>query len=273
MWCRLEKLAIKVRAIVWLHTLRLWRYRLNLLNLVITDLLWISIYALGITSFIPQTEWSSVIPVAFWGFVIWSIITYSVWLIGGWIHFVIAIGVVEEHILANTSLALFLAGRSLVGLAVALSICVILGTILQWYASIPILCGSSSIPIIVLGLTLTLAMSISYAITVAFVGLKFGISPLAIDVTNILLFVVGGIATPIAKLPYPLKMIALIVPYAHAAEIVRYGALGIRPFLGFELELCIALLCVALMILIALTTLRLVMKSILRNDIKGVGRM
>ena len=90
----------KVKAVLWLHILRLWRYKFSFINNVFSIMLWITIFVLGALMFIPKEQMSYVAPITFWGIVMWNIMSNSVWFIGGWSWFFISQGFVEEHFCA-----------------------------------------------------------------------------------------------------------------------------------------------------------------------------
>ncbi len=93
----------RFKAIVWLHALRLWRYRFSFINFIITDLLWLLLFLLGILLFAPSNLLRIMVKHAFWAVTVWYVISHSLSLTGGWITFFMSIGMIEEHMLAGIS--------------------------------------------------------------------------------------------------------------------------------------------------------------------------
>ncbi len=268
----MSRTVIRIAAVLWLHTLRLWRFRLSFLNLVLSETLWMLIFMLGAMSFVPREEWSFVLPTIFWSIVVWNLVAYSAWFVAGWMNHVIALGLVEEHLVTDVSIPLFLAGRSVVCISVATSIAIALGSALSQYLGIDMLGSIENAALLLLGLALALIMGVSYALILAALGLRWGVPPLALDVTNVLFFVVG-ISTPLRSLPPELRYVAMLVPYAYPTELVRYGALGIEPLLGLETTLMMSLALTVAMVSISIATFRYCMELVRKYGVKGVGRM
>jgi len=93
----------RLKAILWLHTLRLWRYKWSFLNMVLSHAAWIFLFILGALLFVPGEYLGVAVKAAFWTIVAWNIISMFSSLIGGWMHFFISLGMVEEHILRGIS--------------------------------------------------------------------------------------------------------------------------------------------------------------------------
>lgn len=92
----------RVKAILWLHTLRLWRYKWSFLNLVLAEAAWVFLFVLGALLFVPGEYLGFAVKSAFWTIVAWNIISQCSSLIGAWMNFFISIGMVEEHILRGS---------------------------------------------------------------------------------------------------------------------------------------------------------------------------
>ncbi|ABM81261.1 ABC transporter permease [Hyperthermus butylicus] len=264
----------KLVAIVYLHALRTWRYKYGFINAALTMFLWVAIYVLGVIIFMPNEKLGEMMPHIFWGIVAWNIMTFTVLYTAGWtIWFVVNVGLVEELMLHNTSIALFLSGRLI---TVAGQTAIMLPLL---YMLVRHIAGQKPSLVkhpllLVYGLATMAIMALSYGLLLAALGLRLNIPGTLLDVTDFLLFLIGGIAAPVAMLPEPIRWIAIATPYSHAVEIIRYGATGLEPYLGLRTELILSALIAAAMFAAAYAVHRWVEESyIRRHGVKGVGRM
>jgi len=262
----------KVKAVIWLHILRLWRYKFSFINNVFSIMLWITIFVLGALMFIPKEQMSYVAPITFWGIVMWNIMSNSVWFIGGWSWFFISQGFVEEHIIVNTKPSLVFAGRVLTGLSITLLASFTLYLIFSGMFGTDLL-KIYNLEYLVLGLLCVLIISVSYSLILAAISFRIGVPGTAIDIVNFLILIIGGIIAPVSKLPEPIRVIAIMLPYSHPAELVRYGVAGINPILGIEGETIISPLIAVLFVILAITLFNNVEKRIRKHGVKAVGRM
>jgi len=263
---------LKIRAILWLHALRFLRYKLSLTNYVITIILWYAIFVLGALMFIPREQLPQIAPLTFWGLVMWNIISNSVWLIGGWTWFFVSQGFVEEHILLNTKPSLVLIGRAFTGLLVST-----IATILVMIVFIGIV-GKAIVEIhnsvlIVIGLVEIVIMAICYGLFLAALSFIVRVPGTLLDVANFMVFIIGGIGVPIHRLPNVLKYVAIIIPYSHAAEIVRWGIANVEPYLGTNLELLISAVITLSMLITSIYVFEVVENHVKRYGVRAIGRM
>lgn len=252
--------------------LRLWRYRYSFLNMALNSTLWVTIFLLGAIMFMPSERLHEGFPLIFWGITMWTIMSNSVWLIGGWTGFYITMGLVEEHLIAGTSSTPILIGRTIPGLSVSTAV------ILLIYFVLSSMIGTSTSivvnpPLLLLGLILLTIMSISYGLILSAISFRTGIPPVLLDIANFIVFIIGGIATPIASLPPEIRTITFLIPYSYPAEIVRYAAIGYEPILSLELELLVSSIVSSMMLASALYAMRLAENYIKKNGLKAIGRM
>ncbi len=262
----------RIKAIIWLHFLRLWRYKFSFLNNILTTILWLTIFVLGALMFIPPEQWSDMAPIALWGIIMWQFLSSSVWYIGGWTWFFISQGFVEEHLLTNTSPVPVLVGRAITGLSVTLAASLLVALVFTGLAGTAVLSVDNPL-IVLLGLTLLATMTISYALLLSAASFRIGIPGTILDIANFISFILGGLAVPIAGLPEQIRPIALVIPYAHAAEIVRYGVRGLEPYLGFTNELLVSIAFALTLALTARIVFKRTMRYIRIHGVKAVGRM
>ncbi|MET1127891.1 MAG: hypothetical protein ABWW70_01040 [Thermoproteota archaeon] len=264
----------RIAAVVYLHALRTWRYKYSFANSAINMTLWIAIFILGTLAFVPAEQLPTVAPYLFWGIVSWQMISVTVMYVAGWTTWVLLVlGMVEEHMLHNTRTLHVLLGR-MISIAAQLAVALPLT-----YAIVAFAAGGpfplARDPLLVgYGLAAITAMAFGYALVLAAASLRTSVPASLLDMANFLLFVVGGVAVPVSRLPGPLRAIALAIPYSHAAEVVRYGAAGLEPLLPLRTEILASGLLAAALMAAGYAAFRLVEDVyVRRSGVRGVGRM
>ncbi|WFO75179.1 ABC transporter permease [Desulfurococcaceae archaeon MEX13E-LK6-19] len=262
----------KTKAILWLHLVRLERYKYGFLNMILTNMLWYMLFLLGALMFIPEGEFQLFAIITFWGVVLWSMMNNSVWLIAGWTWFVIATGIIEEHIVCGVNPLALIMGRFVTGFTVSLIAIPIIALVFTGLAGLALF-NIYSIVFLLLGIGLLLAYSSLYAIVLAALSLRTHVPGVMLDIVNIFMYIIGGIGVPVSRMPSGLREIALLLPYTHAAELTRYGAVGLEPYIGIATEVIVSILYLLLMATIAYIVVKRVEEYIKKHGVKGVGRM
>ena len=261
----------KFLTIVWMHVLRMWRLKTGYVNTVVNTSIWLFIFALSVFAFTPAERVPEVAPYVFWGMLMWALMSYNVWFIAGWTWWFIGLGMVEEHLLTNTSPIPVLLARGVVGVSLAALTVLILSPIFYFIGG-PAVYSVTHPAYLALGLLTLYTMAASYALTLAAISFRIGVPGVILDITNFLAFFVG-ILTPPTYLPSGLRAVSLAIPYTHAAELVRYGAAGAEPLIGIGTEAVAAVAIAAGMAGIAVVAQRLSLKAIRKYGVRGVGRM
>lgn len=261
----------KFLAIVWMHVLRMWRLKTGYVNTVVNTSMWLFIFALSVFAFTSPERVQVVAPYVFWGMLMWSLMSYNVWFIAGWAWWFIGLGMVEEHLLTNTSPIPALLARGVVGVSLAALTVLVLSPIFYFIGG-PVVYSVTHPAYLALGLLTLYVMSASYALTLAAVSFRIGVPGVILDITNFLAFFVG-VLTPPSHLPAGLRAASLAIPYTHAAELVRYGAAGAEPLMGVGTEAITAVAVAAAMAGMAAVAQRLSLKAIRKYGVRGVGRM
>lgn len=261
----------KFVTIVWMHVLRMWRLKTSYVNTVVNTSIWLFVFALSVFAFTPAERVPEVAPYVFWGMLMWALMSYNVWFIAGWSWWFVGLGMVEEHLLTNTSPTTVLLARGVVGVSLAALTVIILSPIFYFIGG-PAVYSVTHPAYLGLGLATLYVMAASYALTLAAISFRIGVPGAVLDITNFLAFFVG-ILTPPTYLPPALRAISLAIPYTHAAELVRYGAAGAEPLIGVSAEAFVAVAVAAAMAGMAAAAQRLSLKAIRRYGVRGVGRM
>ncbi len=262
----------KLRAVLWLHTLRIWRYKYSFLNMTLNLIIWVIIFILGALMFLPSGGIARALPIIFWGIVMWNIISSAVWLIGGWTDFYLSQGFFEEHTVTNTSSFLVLSFRAIAGLVLSALATVFTYAIISSISARNLLTAQNPI-FIMLGLTLLTAMAISYGLIISAISFRIGVPNMMLDIMNFLLLIVGGLATSISSIPEPLRYVALLIPYSYAAELVRYGTIGMETYMPLNTTLTITFSLTMIMVAASLYSMKKIERYVSKNGLKAVGRM
>ena len=257
-------------AIAWAHMLRAWRMRIQLANWAATDALWILLIIYAILAFTDPGEYGEAVPLAFWSVVAWSLISSPTWVIGNWVKSYIYLGLMDANEVAGASHRLFLALRVMPSVTISVAVAVIAAPIL--YASTGIWPAAvEDLPLLLASLGAIVLMAVLYSLSLAWIGLRLEVPGPILDIMNLALFAGGGVGVDLSLLPAPFRAIAMIVPYSHPAELLRYAATGNPPYLGFWGEVLATLAGIAVLALIELSLYRLAIKHYRSVGPRGVG--
>jgi len=262
----------RLKAILWLHLLRLWRYRVSLINSALSTTLWILLFLLGALMFTPSRTIAETIPAVFWGIVMWNIISNIVNLISGWTRFYLSQGFVEEHMLADTSPFLVLLCRPITGLSMSLLAVAFTYFIIEALSPIPIAVAVEPI-VLTLGILFLIAMSTSIGLILAALSFRIGVPGMFVEILNFTLLIVGGLTAPLSNLPDYLRSIAVFIPFSYPAELIRLGTVGLKSWLPLDALISISsTLCLAISLL-AFIVMKWMEDYMKKNGLRAIGRM
>lgn len=264
---------LKIKAILYLHSLRTWRFKYSFINSTINLGLWVAIFILGALIFMPSEEIPAAVPYIFWGIILWTMMSSGVWSVGGWSWFIMSLGMYEEHSIHNTPLIALLSGRSLTVVMDTLLITPVMYFLMIKIAGSPVTLVSHP-AMIALGVATMFVMSLSYGLILSAISFRIGVPGTLLDISNFLLLVLGGIVIPIGRLPEGMRYVALAIPFAYPAEVVRYGASGSPTYLPTWISVGLALGLSAGMLVTAILLFRYVEMNYLRRyGPRAIGRM
>ncbi len=261
-----------LKAILWLHLIRLSRFKYSFINMIIVDMLWYMIFLLGALTFVEPSRFAEVSAITFWGIIAWSLMNNSVWLVSGWTWFVLAMRLVDEHMLHNVNPIAFIAGRIVTVASVTAASVPLVALILTATIGLHIPWPANPL-VLVAGFLLMAAYSLLYSIILAALSLRTSIPGPMLDITNIFMYIIGGFGVPVSMMPRYLRSAALLVPYTHAAELIRLGALGTHPYLGVGTEAAASLAYLAAMLAAAYLVSARVTRYIRIHGARAIGRM
>ena len=266
------RLIREARAMLWLHLKRAVRYKYGLVNWGVIEFLYMAIYMLGALAFSSRSEWPQVSRYVFWGILAWSLVSTPTWTIGNWTRFYVNMGLWEQHELAQASHSLFLGLRIIPALITG-----VIGSLSAYLfiiATVGVnLAVKGSAILLAAMLLLLVVQAATYGLLLSYLSLLTSTPGPMLDVFNLLLFIVGGIGVPVASLPREARYIALVTPYSHAAELIRWTAMGTPPYLGVAGELLAGLATTAGLMATAYLVRVKAYKTARANGVKGIGRM
>lgn len=263
-------LPLHIKAMLWAHMLRSYRMKLSLINWGLIDFLWLAIYIIAVIAFTSPESYQQVIPMVFWALVAWSFISMPTWSIGNWARFYINHGLFESHEISRASHALFLSLRIIPSMIMGL-ISVAAASIFLYLVTDTYPFRIMNIGLLAVSLAFLLLQSLFYSLTLAFLSIRLSTPAPLLDVMNLAVFIMGGVAVPVDAIPHPLRIIALLIPYSHPAEILRYSVVSRSPYLGLEIELMLAVAYTLILFIIMMATYRNSLYIARVRGVKGIG--
>ncbi len=258
---------VKVKAIIWLHTLRLWRYGMSFINMVLSQMLWILLFIMGVLLFVPPEHLTVALRMAYWTIAAWSIISSFSSLVGGWTSFFILMGMVEEHLLRNTSPFTTIIGRVLTGTTVSFAIIIVMGYAFSWIFG-RVLMTVEQPALMLLAFLLLIVESLSYALSISATSMRTSISEQFLEILNF--GIIGLLIVPVSALPGYARLIYLTIPYVGPTYMVKV-AIGSESPVLVKWATSISLIEAVLMVLIALRLMKSVEDHVRRNGVRAVG--
>ncbi len=266
----LRRWGAHLAAYAWVHLLRMRRLAFSLVNWGLVDFLWLSIYVFSVLAFAEPEAYPAIVPTVFWAMVAFSLMSTPVWTVGNWVRFYIGMGLLEEHEFAGASHSAFLAMRALPSIPMALVAGVGAAALLYAATGVnPLRVGDPFL--LAASLAAILAQATLYSLLIAFAGMAMRTPTPLLDFMNFFLFMARGIAVPVSALPEPLRVVAVLTPYSHPAELMRHAVTGMEPYLGLEGEVLATLAYMAILGVAAWVASRWALRRVKVWGAKGIG--
>ena len=256
-----------IRAIIWLHSLRLWRLRYSFLNMVISNAMWILLLILGVLLFVPKGEMRYALSSAYWTIACWSIVSNFSSLIGGWSNFFISLGMVEEHLMRGVSPFLVIGGRLVVAAVVSAVTILFMGALVGSLFSVPLF-SLSSPELALIGFAAISLQSLFYGLTISALAMRASVSEQFLEILNFA--TIGIMMVPIKAIPGSLRTIYLAIPYVAPAYLLKVAAGSESQYL-LPLAVMISALETVLFSLVAFLTAKNAASYVKRNGVKAIG--
>ncbi len=257
----------KIRAILILHTIRLWRYGMSFLNMIISQTLWILLFILGILLFVPSEHLATALRLAYWTIAAWTIISSFSSLIGGWTNFFIMMGMVEEHIIRNTSPFTAIVGRVLTGTTVSFAIIIAMGYFLEGIFGKDLMAFKDPL-LILAGFLFLIVESLSYALSISAASMRTSVSQQFLEILNF--GIIGILIIPISMLPTQVRIPYLSIPYIAPVYLMKVAVGAEHSFLLRE-ALLISIVESSAMAIFALELMRTVEHYVRKNGVRAIG--
>ncbi|MDK2464283.1 MAG: hypothetical protein QI223_05885 [Candidatus Korarchaeota archaeon] len=257
---------VRLKAVLWLHTLRLWRYRYSFLNMILSEAAWIFMFVLGALLFVPSERLGVAVKGAFWTIVAWSFVSNFSSLVGGWMNFFISIGMVEEHLVRGFSPFRTLLGRVVTGLSVVVASLLFMAALVGGAFHVDLL-RTERLWLLLAGMGLLAVQSLSYGFTVASIAVRTSVPNNLLDILDGV--VIGLLMVPVQALPEALRLIFLCIPYVAPAHLVKL-ATGAGEGLEYS-ALAIAGVEALVMAVVAAWATKWAIRWIRRNGVRAIG--
>ncbi|RLG53961.1 MAG: hypothetical protein DRO00_02505 [Thermoproteota archaeon] len=258
---------VRMKAVLYLHTIRLWRYKWSFLNMILSEAAWVFLFVLGSLLFVPKEQLTTVVKGAFWVIVAWSMISNFSSLVGGWMRFFISIGMVEEHLLRGFSPFKTLLGRLVTGSTVIISSLLFMAVLVKGAFNVDLL-TVDQIALLIIGMALLAIESLSYGFTVAAISMRTSVPGNLLEILN--LGVIGLMMIPIHSLPERTRLIYLCIPYTAPSHLVKIAISSVPPELVREALILSTMVCVT-MLIFAILAMKLANLWIKKNGVKAIG--
>lgn len=258
---------IKLVAIVWLHFLRLWRYRYNLINMIVSNAMWVLLLILGVILFVPSEEFNSAVKTAYWTIACWSVISNFSSLVGGWTNFFISLGMVEEHLMRGISPFLVIGGRLSTATAVSVLTILFMGALIQSLFSAPVfeLLNPS---LALFGFIAIALQSLFYGLIVAALAMRISVSEQFLEILNFA--IVGLLLVPMRIVPVPLKLLYLVVPYIAPTHLLKISC-GSEDQSFLMPAIAISLIEAVSLCFLAYIVIRMTEEHLRKNGVRAIG--
>jgi len=260
------KWATKAKAIVWLHVVRLWRYKLSFLSIAVSSVLWLFLFILGVLLFVPPEGQREASLQAFWVVFAWSFVSSGTWLMGAWVRFLISVGLVEEHMLRGVTPYEVMYGRVIpflfdVFLTTAIAVLVIGTTFSVNVFEV------KDTWILLLGVVLMFLQSLSYGLVITSLSMRTGVPGQLLDVVNML--TIGLLILPAERIPASVRPLFYLIPYTAPMQLIRCGLSGSRDYFALAEGLAV----LAVLLTAAASAARSTLRYLRREGVKAVGFM
>ncbi len=256
----------KVKAVIWLHLVRLYRYRLSFFGMVLSNIMWVLLALLGVLLFISPEQFNEATKAAFWSIVGWIFLADFSNLVGGWTNFFISLQMVEEHLIRNTSPFLVLLGRGVTALIVTVMSSTAMGLVFGSLFSVDILWLSDPALFLIAALLLVVE-ALSYGLIIASLAMRTTISYNFLEIASFVL--VGLFIVPLDVIPQGLRLIFLSIPFVAPVHLMKVAAGASH---GYLVEsLMISSLESLAISSITIYSIRKTTEYIMRQGVKAVG--
>lgn len=257
----------KVKAILWLHTIRLGRYKWSFLNMILSYVVWMLLFILGMLLFVPQNLLGETLKAVFWTILAWNVISQFSSLIGGWMGFFISIGMVEEHILRGLSPFKVVTGRVIPSFSVIVVSQLFIAALLNEMFRINVL-GVNNLFLLAFSFALLAVESLSYGLVIAAISLRTSIPHAMLEILNFA--VIGLLMIPANALPETLSLIYLLIPYIAPAHLMKIATLSGMNALYLE-ALVISIIETSVFLVTAVYSVVKSERWIRKNGVRAVG--
>ncbi len=256
----------RVKAIVWLHLTRLYRYKLSFVGLVLSNLMWVLLYVLGMLLFISPGQFNEAVKASFWSIVGWILLSNFSSLVGGWTNFFISLHMVEEHLLRDTSPFSVLLGRGVTAIIMAAASATFMGLVFGALFSVNVLEVYSPL-LFSAGMVMLTVQALSYGIIIAALSMRTSISYGFLEIASFVM--VGLFIVPVQVIPEGGRLLFLSVPFVSPVHLLKVAAGAASGYM--TVGIMISLFESLLLPLISLLVTRRTLREIMIKGVRAVG--
>lgn len=221
----LQSILLEVRASAEVGVKTYFRYVAWLIADIVSTPAWLVLFVLPVLLFLPKEQWSdpTTLNFIFWGFILWDVVAAGLWSFGMAIRREQQLGTLEFLMVTNANRAI-LFSRSLYPRVISLA-----ASLLYVYAffralfSVDVMLRNplGVAAVLLIGLFTSLGFGLVYG---ALVFRFKNVGPLN-NVLQFILFGLSGIFYPVSRMPEPLRIVALSLPFTYVVDLLRLYAM------------------------------------------------
>jgi len=242
------------------------RLKLRLFSSALTASIWGALFILPLTLFFRREDIAIALAYALIAFSMFFLLSTASW-IGFNIRRNIMNGIIENQLVSGLSLVEFITAELVTGLLYTI-VGIVTFTILASIAlGIPAL-NIVSVTALVIGISGLFLLMWGHAALIGAATLIAGTSSIIIELTSWIIPLVSGMIAPLYKLPEPMKIFALMTPFSHPCELVRYGILGIETAISLQLELVLGITAPLIYVMVGYVAIKYAFNKIRREGFR-----
>ena len=222
---------VRFKAVVWLHLIRLVRYSLGFVNMVISEILWMLLFILGVLLFVPPEHLPAALRMAYWTLSAWMLISNFSSLIGSWTNFFISIGMVEEHLMRGISPFFTISGRVITGTTVTVAIIALMGGLFSFIFGVDMF-HIVDHWLLILGFALVMIEGVFYGLSVSALAMRTSVSEQFLEILNF--GMMGALIIPLTALPEAARLPYLLLPWAAPVHLIKVAVEAVEPVMVLE---------------------------------------
>jgi len=242
------------------------RLKLRLFSSALTASIWGTLFILPMTLFFRGEDIATALAYALIAFSMFFLLSSASW-IGFNIRRNVMNGIIENQLVTGLSLSEFITAELVTGLIhtiVGIATFIILASITLGTPMLNLV----NITALIIGIVGLLLLMWGHAALIGAATLIAGTSSIIIELTSWIIPLVSGMIAPLYRLPEPMRIFALMTPFSHPCELIRYSVLGIETAISLQLELVLGVVAPLIYTIIGYVIIKFTLNKIRREGFR-----